>query len=1069
MPDLPPINEEATLDATAYIAALQAMAAAARAAADAQNQVNAALGVTQQLMDSMAAGAAVAAAAEGRLADAEHGAATAAAAEAAAAAAAANAEREQAAAAGTAAAAENAAAAAAARLAAANKAAGASAFDAAAMERLLGASVTQSIAAQAAMMRESEALRNAQALLAEAAQVAAEAETHLAEAEAAGSLAAYQDAQAAKGLAEADAALAAAATAAADATTKAEAASAAARAGMTIAEKNALGLAGAYTVAAAATKATTAANAAAGGQWAINIGWMRLTATALHWIIAGSLEFLAVAIPALVALGAGLLVASQGAQNVQQHMQALNTTTSAVGDALGVTTGGVLHLGNALQQAKDAANPGVYTILGAALNSAKGHMGAFAQAGLQVVHMWDEFAARVTVDLQGAMGSQIQGLLSGMVRDLQMFGQVLGNLGHALLNFASAMPGLAAVLLGVLDGITRLILAFSSLPSWIFMAAIAIEEFYRWGGLALTMLVRLTGQMAVMNAMGATNFFTRFGAALATLISGGGRLLVWAGTMISRLGAVGGAADRVAGSLAAAGTKLSLFAESMSPAAMAGWAGAVAVAAAAIGFLVYKIATARDSTQQWIAAQDQLVAKASDLTVLPTIYSSMSQTLDRVAVSGQKAATTMLNIGRLGMLAGPQMTAAGQDTAYLNQHLLSLWQTAQTVTSNAKNLASAVGVSVPTAMMAAQQAGVNLQASMAKGTQAFAIATQQIKNYFTGMGAMGAGPGQLGADVMALGIQSQLASSKVSQLNQAWDAWIQSVTGGVAAMAQVETAMTNMQNATAATGALLSGTIPRISTALQGTSYTLKGFGATAMQSWQQFTSAIQSGNTALDSMRVGMAEGVVSNTQYTNTVKGLVGQMAPFTQGNAAAVSMLSQLAKEAGGPVTTNLKTLEHWAGVTGRTARDQFAKNILAASIAMGNMSKVAQNLSAAVGSQLDQAMAAAIVQSSGLGNAIKKYAADLAGAHTPGSTLAADLRAIETAMQHANTQTGQAAKGLSAASKAADAAARSAQGAAKHTGDLGIAAWGAGQKVVGLGTSRRPPPSRWATWGRPGRTR
>ena len=187
-------------------------------------------------------------------------------------------------------------------------------------------------------------------------------------------------------------------------------------------------------------------------------------------------------------------------------------------------------------------------------------------------------------------------------------------------------------------------------------------------------------------------------------------------------------------------------------------------------------------------------------------------------------------------------------------------------------------------MMAAQQAGVNLQASMAKGSMAFQIAAQQIRNYFTGMGAMGASAGTLGQDVMALGIQSQLAASKVSQLNSAWDAWIQSVTGGVSAMAQVQTALAGMTNAAAGTSSLLSGAISSVSRAAQTSSYTLKGFGQNAMQSWQQFTSAIQTGNTAMDSMRVGMAENVVSYGQMQTALKGLVGEMAPFTQGNQAA-----------------------------------------------------------------------------------------------------------------------------------------------------------------------------------------
>src|SRR6185312_1946954 len=109
------------------------------------------------------------------------------------------------------------------------------------------------------------------------------------------------------------------------------------------------------------------------------------------------------------------------------------------------------------------------------------------------------------------------------------------------------------------------------------------------------------------------------------------------------------------------------------------------------------------------------------------------------------------------------------------------------------------------------------------------------------------------------------------------------------------------------------------------------------MQSWQQFSGAITSGNSALDQLRIGMAEGVVSGAHFVSTTKAMVGEMLPFTQGNATAVKMLSQLAHEAGGPTTSSLRTLASWAGITGRAARDQFVKGMLAATDAMGNMSK------------------------------------------------------------------------------------------------------------------------------------
>ena len=119
--------------------------------------------------------------------------------------------------------------------------------------------------------------------------------------------------------------------------------------------------------------------------------------------------------------------------------------------------------------------------------------------------------------------------------------------------------------------------------------------------------------------------------------------------------------------------------------------------------------------------------------------------------------------------------------------------------------------------------------------------------------------------------------------------------------------------------------------------YTLKGMGADAMQSWQQLTSALNQGNSALDQLRTGMAEGVVTGGQFKSTVQGLVGEMIPFVAGNRTATEMLANLAHEAGGPVTTSVKQLADWTGVKGKAAADQFSKGMNDASQAMGNMSQ------------------------------------------------------------------------------------------------------------------------------------
>lgn len=132
---------------------------------------------------------------------------------------------------------------------------------------------------------------------------------------------------------------------------------------------------------------------------------IRLTGTALHWLVAGTMELLAVLIPATVAAGAWAAVWMQGATNVVEHMNAVYTATEAMANAGAKTAGQMVGLGRALQDAQNKANPDVYQALGAAINLVKESSGGLAQTGLQVGRIFDTFMAKVVYDFSAAGGA----------------------------------------------------------------------------------------------------------------------------------------------------------------------------------------------------------------------------------------------------------------------------------------------------------------------------------------------------------------------------------------------------------------------------------------------------------------------------------------------------------------------------------------------------------------------------------------------------------------------------------------------------------------------------------------
>jgi hypothetical protein len=294
----------------------------------------------------------------------------------------------------------------------------------------------------------------------------------------------------------------------------------------------------------AAQKGLTAATNQTTDAVRIGYGWWRLTRTALHWIIAGGSELLAVLIPATVAFGAFAAVALQGTVNAADHMNALYSATEATANMFHTTVGQALGLRSALQQAQDAANPMVYEALGSGVLIAKENFSGLADTGLQVMRFFDAFSAKLAYDFSsgGGLGATVNGLLSKMVPDLVQLGQIFGNLGRFMANFASAMPGLAEVLLGFAKVLSGVLVVLTQ-PAWynfgghLITIGMGFEESWRWGGLFGRLLGGLTGFLG-RGADNLARFTARLGkGGLADAAAGAGSALEKASTALKAPGA----------------------------------------------------------------------------------------------------------------------------------------------------------------------------------------------------------------------------------------------------------------------------------------------------------------------------------------------------------------------------------------------------------------------------------------------------------------------------------------------------------------------------------------------------
>ena len=592
----------------------------------------------------------------------------------------------------------------------------------------------------------------------------------------------------------------------------------------------------------AATSAAGAGGAAGAGAGGALFGgaFWGITANALHWIIAGGAEILAVTVPAMVALGAAAAVAAQGVQNVSQHMESVYTASEATANMFHTTAGQLVGMGHALQQAQDAANPDVYSVLGSAVITVNEHFGNLAQTGLQVTQMFQTFAAKVATDFApgGSMGSTVDELLAHMTSDLRGIGQLFGNLGHALLSFASQMPGLAEILLKTFAGLAGLVsegIQFTSqfriMGVSVLTLAMGFEEFNRWGGLLATTLTRLG--LASADLTGGAFSFARFGSVVRGLLS----ILPMGIAELAKFAAIIGA-DGAAAGLTNMAEGLAGLIEKINP----GIALAVVAAGVGIGFLIDKIVTARSATQQFTDSLQNLVMRTSNLQAFQQITQNIAQI--NTAFS-QASAAAGPNGERIAAAYRDMAAPAAQ--AYVKTQQLSVGLTQQqqdllNVTQGAAYLATTYKTNLVGAMALADLANVKLANGITGSGQAAQIARMQIASLVQGYTSMGQPLTAVGSDMTALAIQSGLANTQVSKLNQAWDQFMQGLTGGTAALANVNQSLANLTTGTNNVTTIL-GKTKSVSLSIQDFASSLKTFSGNGATAWQNFDQVV--GSTA--------------------------------------------------------------------------------------------------------------------------------------------------------------------------------------------------------------------------------
>lgn len=809
--------------------------------------------------------------------------------------------------------------------------------------------------------------------------------------------------------------------------------------------------------------------------------------TAVHLVTMGIVEFLATFVPAMVAAGAAAAVLVQGMDDVYTGLSSVEAVGESLGPTFGKTQGDMIGLGHSLQVAQNAADPVAYELLGEAIqgvdhvtgstgstaqltgNALKGlsdqanntsqsmgsvshttsdanqKISSFGQMGTAVGQVLQNFGARVDADLVSNMGT-VNTVLSKGVQDLVMYGQILGNLGMAVLNLAAKMPGLAEIILAVIDGISQLIKWFSNLNSTFIAVFFGFEEAYRWSGLLVGIFGLLGRAIALVGTLGipvlakiglnmgqmAANFLTGIGgmianfgalveriqigaqqiftsneeiqAAEARTVAANAQLAesfsAMSGVTVEEMTAMTGATEadmaRMAASMGLAEGEmaaevggfdavLTKMTSGLGSAAtfMAGpWGAAIMIAVAGLTALALWLSNTKNAVEQYAAAQQKAVQAASNLEVLNVIQNDLAQNATKLAAANRVVTQTQDEAAHSASINAQQIDEssvayikaanASQVLSGLQRQLVT--EGANTI-SNAAAISKEYGINYSAALGLADVAGVKLDNTTVKFGSDASDAGLKIQGLVAGYGALSQSGTTLANSMNAVTIEAGIQGSQITKVNQAWDQFITMSTSLTSSFAQLNDDLQQMGNVAATAGSKISALSEDpsqggIQLSLKQIQVALEKFGGTSDQVWQNFDTSVTAANTFADNLRTGMAANVVTAGQYKQGIASVVGELLPFAAKSATAVSELSALAQEAGGPATSSYRTLKDWVDKNADSSGN-FSSMIDKLTQKLSNVTSVARNFAGTLQSDVLTAIANAATATSGVAGLTAKY--------------------------------------------------------------------------------------------------
>ena len=735
--------------------------------------------------------------------------------------------------------------------------------------------------------------------------------------------------------------------------------------GLLGAEAAMLGLEAATEKMGGTTKSATAAAAGFKGIW--TGGWINGAILGIgiwHIALDGLLEAIIIVTASVAALAAGATAMAESAKNVATQMKSVQTASSALGVDIKPLTG-------KLDDLMKSMAPRTIEAFGGGLQLIQSQSGNLLKRMEPVVNLFDTWIAKI--DIWSSHQRDFGAIINSGREFLEQLGKAVGILGDAISNLLQKDPGIAHFLLDFIQGALGLLDAFSKLPAPIVTATLAIHGAYIWLKLLVAVPILsfakslgILSEAQVAAAGSALKFqnivkfllFNPFGWATAAAVG--------LGLVAYQLSQATGYAKKFEAAL-----EQGLSSDTASQ--------AILHISADIGKLEQQIADVPARAGKPFAAATDSALQAGHA------FNQISYDINKGNIPGAlkqigSSAWNALRAFTGFQNAGPQMLQTGNDVAEFKGEIVKLsdeqtrlFHTTGVLVRGQNDLhIGALSVSQAFALM--DLAGV-------KASDSFDVQYQKVKNLVTGYETLSIRGGILKNSVNAISFASLQQQERVQQLNQSWDTFFKTVTGGETGFLTFAKQTIGLFRVLGASGLKMNESNGKVSTSLSGLAkastgakVSMTGLNDASINARQTFLATADAANTQIDNLTTlanAAGLGQKGTEMLTRATQDMVAALIPAAGHSKALQDVLFALAQHGGYPGANSMKELEKWVGKV-QDPMKELDKITETLTTAASNLTEDVKNLSIALGQNLNDAMAQAILQATGGQKAFDDFA-------------------------------------------------------------------------------------------------